>query len=136
MKELEELLDACTYDLEVFSISYKMMGQMLDRENIKNKTKILGLSDIYIYGGGYLGIQLYNVINQYVNVLSIVDRSGKILIDLSDIPIISLENFKSVYKGQNIIITPIKHYKSIYLELSKFISTDKMIYLGEFLGGI
>ena len=103
MKELEELLDACTYDLEVFSISYKMMGQMLDRENIKNKTKILGLSDIYIYGGGYLGIQLYNVINQYVNVLSIVDRSGKILIDLSDIPIISLENFKSVYKGQKII---------------------------------
>ena len=39
MKELEELLDACTYDLEVFSISYKMMGQMLDRENIKNKNK-------------------------------------------------------------------------------------------------
>lgn len=135
MKQLDELLDACTYELEIYSISYSMMGQMLDKEYIKTRIEMLRLSDIFIYGGGYLGIQLYNAINQYVNVLKIVDRNGKALIDLSDIPVISLEDFKSIYKGQEVIITPIKYYKSICLELSKFVSIDKIIYLGEFLGG-
>lgn len=136
MKELEKLLDACTYELEIFSSCYKMMGQMLDNEYVKSRIEMLSLSDIYIYGGGYLGIQLYNTINQYANVLSIVDRSGKLLIEVSDIPVITLDEFKSVYNGQKVIITPVRHYKPIYMELSKFISKDNIIYLGEFLGGI
>jgi len=136
MEDLDKLLDACTYELEIFSSYYKMMGQMLDRKYIKSRAEIMGLLDIYIYGGGYLGIQLYDAISPYVNVLSIVDRSGKMLIEVPDIPVVALDEFKSVYKGQNVIITPVRHYKSIYMELSGFIPKNRMIFLGEFLGGI
>ncbi len=136
MNELEELLDACTYELEIYSSSYGMMGQMLDKEYVKNRIEMLALSEVYIYGGGYLGIQLYNAVKQYVNVIDIVDKNGKTLIEIPDIPITDLENFKITYQGQKIIITPIKHYKQIYKELSEFVPKDKMIYLGEFLGGI
>ena len=136
MNELDELLDACTYELEIFSSGYRMMGQLLDREYVKSKIEMLGLSEIYIYGGGYLGIQLYNAVKRFVNILSVVDKSGKLLLDISDISVIDLNEFKSVYKQQSVIITPIKHYKPIYTELSEFVPSNKMICLGEFLGGI
>lgn len=136
MKELENLLNEYAYESELFSASYELMGQMLDRKLVKKRIEMLELSDVYIYGGGYLGIQLYNAINRFVNVLNIVDKNGKLLLEISDISVIGLDEFRSVYKQQRVIITPIKHYKSIYLELSEFVPKDKMIYLGEFLGGI
>lgn len=136
MEELEYLLNEYAYESEIFSASYELMGQMLDRKLVKKRIEMLKLSDIYIYGGGYLGIQLYNAINKLVNVLSVVDKNGKLLLEISDISVIDLDEFRSMYRQQSVIITPIKHYKLIYLELSKFVPKDKMIYLGEFLGGI
>ena len=124
------------YESEIFSASYELMGQMLDREYVKNRLEMLELFDVYIYGGGYLGIQLYNAINLFVNISGVVDKSGKLLLEISDIPIIDLNEFRSQYRQQRVIITPIKHYKSIYKELSEFVPKDKILYLGEFLGGI
>lgn len=135
MNELDELLNAYAYELEIFSSSYKMMGQMLDREYVKGRIEMMGLSDMYIYGGGYLGIQLYNAIQQSANVLSIVDRNGKLLVEVPGIPVIALNEFQSAYQGQDVIITPVKYYKSICMELSEFVPSNKIIYLGEFLGG-
>lgn len=136
MEELDEILEEYAYESEIFSASYELMGQMLDREYVKNRLEMLELFDVYIYGGGYLGIQLYNAINLFVNILGVVDKSGKLLLEISDIPIIDLNEFRSQYRQQRVIITPIKHYKSIYKELSEFVPKDKILYLGEFLGGI
>lgn len=136
MESLDKLMDTYEYESELFLIGYEMMGRMLDREYVKERTEMLKESQAYIYGGGYLGIQLYNAVNQFVNILNVVDKSGKLLIDIPDIPVINLKEFKAVYGQETVIITPIKHYKSIYTELSEFVLKDKLIYLGEFLGGI
>ena len=136
MEELENLLNEYAYESEIFSASYELMGQMLDRKYVKKRVEMFELSDVYIYGGGYLGIQLYNAINKLVNVLSVVDKNGKLILEISDISVIDLDEFRAVYRQQRVIITPIKHYKSIYKELSEFVPKDKMIYLGELLGGI
>ena len=136
MNEVDKLLDIYAHELDIFSSSYEMMGQMLNREYVKNRIEMFGLSDVYIYGGGYLGIQLYNALKQFVNILSVVDKNGKLLIDIPDIPVISLNEFRSVYEQQRVIISPIKHYKSIYTELIEFVPKDKIIYLGEFIGGM
>lgn len=135
MEELDELLDAYAYESEVFSSCYDMMGRMLDSKHIKSRVEKAGLSEVYIYGGGYLGIQLYNAITPFVNVLNVVDRSGKLLVEVTGIPVIRLDVFQSVYKQQKVIITPVRYYESIYAELSEFVPEDKLIYLGEFLGG-
>ena len=124
---MEELLDLYAQGFDLFSLSYEMMGKMLDKESLKKRLKAMHISDVYIYGGGYLGIQLYNAINDFINVLNVVDKSGKLLIDMPDITVINLEQFKSVYRQEKVIITPIKHYKSINMELSEFIPRDKMI---------
>lgn len=136
MRELEELLDIYASELDLYLSSYEMMGRMLDKEYLKGRIELLGLSEMYIYGGGYLGIQLYNAVNQFVDVLSIVDKSGRLLIEIPNIPVISLNELESVYCQQKVIITPMKHYKSIYTELSGFVPKDQMFYLGELLGGI
>lgn len=132
---MDELLDIYAQELDILSASYEMMGQMLNKEHLKARIEILKLSDVYIYGGGYLGIQLYNAIKPFVNILNIVDKSGKLLADIPDISVISLDRFKDVYRQEQVIITPMKHYKSIYLELAEFVPEDKLLYLGELIGG-
>lgn len=136
MTELEELLDMYSYEWDIYLSSYDMMGRMLDRKRLKERVKKAGISEAYIYGGGYLGIQLYNAVNSFINVLSVVDKSGRLLVDVPGIPVISLDEFKLVYKNQKVIITSVKHYKAIYEELSAFVPEDRLLYLGELLGGI
>lgn len=135
MGELDELLDAYIYASEIFASSYDMMGKMLDRRFIKSRVEKAGLSEVYIYGGGYLGIQLYHAVTPFVHILSVVDKSGKLLVEVPEIPVIGLDIFQSAYTQQKVIITPVRHYKSIYAELSEFVPEDRLLYLGEFLGG-
>ena len=135
MKEMDEILELCVYQMEIAAAGYEMMGRMLDQTSLQLTIKQAGISQIYIYGGGYLGIQLYKAVNQFVNVLSIVDQKGKLLIDIPDIPVISLDKLKNVYNGQKVVITPHKFSREIYQELSKFIEKDQLVYLGELLGG-
>lgn len=135
MGELDGLLDAYAHELGIFSSGYNMMGKMLDKKFIKSRVEKAGLSGVYIYGGGYLGIQLYNAITPFADVLDVVDRSGRLLIEVPGIPVIHLDIFRSVYRQEKVIITPVRHYKSIYAELSEFVPEGKMLYLGEFLGG-
>lgn len=135
MGEMDDLLDAYAYELGIFLSGYNMMGKLLDKNLIKSRVEMAGLSEVYIYGGGYLGIQLYNAITPFVKVLNVVDRSGKLLVEVPGIPVIRLDVFQSDYRQQKVIITPVRYYKSIYAELSEFVPEEQILYLGEFLGG-
>ena len=57
MDNKDELIDIYGYQSEIFSKSYYMMGRLLDKNFVKKEVKKREMSDIYIYGGGYLGIQ-------------------------------------------------------------------------------
>ena len=135
MENKDDLIDIYGYQSEIFSKSYYMMGRLLDKNFIKEKKKKRELSDIYIYGGGYLGIQLYKAIIPYVNVLSIVDQKGKLMIDMEDISIIDMCSFQAQYQDEIVIVTPLKYYREIYRDLRMFVAKDKIIFLEEF-GGI
>lgn len=132
MDTRDELIDYYGYMAELFSKSYGMMGQLLDRNFVKLEVEKRQLSNLYIYGGGYLGIQLYHAIIPYVNVLAVVDKSGKLKIHMEDMPIINMDNFEKSYQGEPVIITPIQYYKEIHRELQSIVAEDKMIFLVEF----
>ncbi len=134
MKDKDELIDIYGYQAEIYGKSYIMMGRLLDPDFVKQMTEKGNLSDIYIYGGGYLGIQLYRAISPIVNVLSLVDKKGKLLIDsIDDIPIMNMDNFQKNYNNQMVIVTPLKFYREIYRELKGFVPKDKIIFLEEFV---
>lgn len=134
--EEELILDyyAQAYRLEMFS--YRMMGKLLETDNVHNRLKKNNITELYIYGGGYLGVQLYNAVKPYVDVKAIVDKSGNLSVNVKGIPVISLDKLRTVYKNEKIIITPIKYYKMIKKELVEFINEDNILYLGEFLEGV
>jgi hypothetical protein len=129
MENKDDLIDIYGYQSEIFSKSYYMMGRLLDKNFIKEEVQKRELSDIYIYGGGYLGII------PYVNVLSIVDQKGKLMIDMEDISIIDMCSFQAQYQDEIVIVTPLKYYREIYRDLRMFVAKDKIIFLEEF-GGI
>lgn len=132
----EKILDAYARELEIATYSYDMMGKMLDKEFVKSRIDLLGVTEFYIYGGGYLGIQLYQAVENMAGVPAIVDKSGGLLLNIPGVPVLNVERLKQVYKGQKVIITPVKFYREIYGELSSFVLTDQIIFLGELMGGI
>lgn len=132
----DELLDAYAEDLSIAECSYEMMGQLLDQDYLKERLKSLDTNELYIYGGGYLGIQFYRACEKLVKILSIVDKQGGLRLNIADIPVIDLEGLKKSYKGENIIITPIRYYREIQQNLLSFVPKTKILFLGEFLGGI
>lgn len=137
MEEFQELLDWYMRESDIMSASYEMMGMMLNSEKVTNSLRKRNISELYIYGGGYLGIQFFKAIRDNVSVISVVDKSGGLMIDMSEqIPVISLETFENQYQGQTVVITPVKHYHAISNDLQRLVRQDQMLYLGELLGEI
>ena len=135
MESKDELIDVYGYQTEVYTKSYNMMGRLLDNNFVKREVKRREWSDIYIYGGGYLGIQLYRVISPLVNVLSLVDKKGKLLINnINDIPVMDMSTLRGLYETQPVVITPLRFYREIYHDLKEFVAEDKIIFLEDFGG--
>lgn len=133
MEKEDELIDIYSYQAEIFGKSYYMMGNLLDKAFVKREVDRRQLTEIFIYGGGYLGIQLYRAISPFVSVLSVVDKKGKLLIDtIDDVPVMDMEAFVQQYGNQPVIVTPLKFYHEIYRDLKELVPEDKIIFLQEF----
>lgn len=130
----DDLIDIYGYQMEIFSKSYNMMGWLLDENFVKKAVEKKRLSDVYIYGGAYLGIQLYRALGMFVNIVSVVDKSGKLMIPMKDIPVMDMSTFREQYNDETVIVTPLKYYNEIYYEIKEFVEDDKIIFLEEFGG--
>lgn len=135
-QEEELILDGYAYAYNLEKYSYQMMGKLLEIEDIKKRLKINKINELYIYGGGYLGVQLYNSVKGYTDVKAIVDKSGGLAVKAEGISVVSFDKLQEIYKGEKIIITPIKYYKSIKEELLRFIDEENILFLGEFIEGV
>lgn len=135
MDEKDELLELYLRESDLLFSCYEMMGRLLDKKQIEKRVKELELKKIYIYGGGFLGLQLYRAVENLLTVIAVVDKSGGLIHDLPEIPVIDYERFCQEYAGETVIVTPMKHYQRIYEDLSQFIPKEKIMFLGEFQGG-
>ncbi len=129
---MEELIDLYAEEVDVLAACYERMGNLLDRKRIKNRVEELKLKELYIYGGGYLGIQFYYAVKDFIKVISIIDKSGQLLVEVPNVDVIDLNTFQKNYRGQQIVITPIKHYREIYNELISYIPENKIMFLEDF----
>ena len=132
----DELLDAYAEELAITESSFEIMGQLLDQKHLKKSLYSLNVRELYIYGGGYLGIQFYRACENLMKVLSIVDKQRCLRLNIEDVPVIDLEGLKKVYKDEYIIITPVRYYQEIQQDLLSFVPKTKILFLGELMGGI
>lgn len=133
MDNRDSLIDCYGYQLELFTKRYEMMGHLLDNNFVIKELDKRKLTEMFIYGGGYLGIQLYRAVSPFAHVLSVVDKKGKLLIDtIDDIPVIDMETFQCQYQNQPVIVTPLEFYREIYRDLKKIVPENKIIFLQEF----
>lgn len=134
MENKDELIDFYGYNYEIWLRAYQAMGRLLDKNLIANEVKKRKINDIYIYGGGYLGIQFYYAIVPFVNVLSIVDKKGQLKLANENMSVIDMDTFRDYYRDELVVITPIQYYMEIYNELKSFVLDDKMLFLEELWG--
>ncbi len=141
MKEEErKIFDMYVQRYEILSQKFWLMTCLLDKKFVNRQVELLKLKKIYIYGGGPLGLQLYNTIHKMIDVVGVVDRTGEMyktgdgIIDYRDdsIPALGLDELRSIYQNEPIIITPTEYYSEITNELCDFVPKEKQILIHEF----
>ncbi len=132
----EEIFELYVRDYRIETLCYKMMGELLETEWVKERLQLYNIQSLYIYGGGYLGVQLYNAVYNMVNVKAVVDKNGGLSVNVKGIRTISFNDLVEEYSGEKIIITPVKYYQKIKDDLLKFVNEKEILFLGEFLEGI
>ena len=132
----EEIFELYVKDYRIETFCYNMMGKLLETEMVKERLQLYDIQSCYIYGGGYLGVQLYNAVHNMVNVKAVVDKNGGLSVNVEGIRTISLDDLVKEYTDEKIIITPVKYYQRIKDDLSKFVNEKELLFLGEFLEGM
>jgi hypothetical protein len=131
--EMNKLFDLYMDELDIKNECYELMGQLLNRPFIKKQVKKFDVHKVYVYGGGFIGIQLYRELENIAEVVSVVDKDACLKFDLEDIPVMNLNELKKQYDGELIIITPIQYYEQIHHDLSEFIPEANIMVLEKFL---
>lgn len=130
----DELLKDYKEKAEIYEHQYELMGRLLDYNGIIKRFKKKGIFSIYIYGGGFLGIQLFKTIRDSdIRICGIIDKFGKLKFDVLNVAVYSMTDFESYYDDEYIIITPVQFYKEIYEDLVNRVDKEKILFLSEFL---
>lgn len=133
----DELIERYAEEKQIYRYSYEMMKKLMDKRYISGRIKLFNIDELYIYGGGFLGLQLYYYAKDMFNVKAIVDINGKVVVNNEDIKnVITPDRLKEIYKNEKVIITPIQYYKQIFSDLSAFIPKENILNLGEFIEGM
>ena len=136
MNEIEkQILEDYTRKYSVASVSYKMMGIMLDERYVQERLKLFGIEQMYIYGGTYMAVQLYRVGRNIVDIRGIVDKARRIATN-DNVSVITLNEFKEVYNNEKVVVTSIRFFQEIKKDIGMFVNAEDIISIGELLLGI
>ncbi len=136
MNEVErQILDMYAKDCSVGEISYTLLGKMLDEKFVKERLELFQKEEFYLYAGTYMAVQLYRIGKKYISIKGIVDKKGNIPLK-EDAPVLTLDELRKQYNGENLIITSVRYYTEIKEELMEFIDEKKIYYIGELMQGI
>lgn len=135
MNEIEkQILEDYAKKYSIASMSYKIMGMMLDEKYVEERISTFNIKSMYIYGGTYMAVQLYRSGEKFTDIKGIVDKSCKIAIN-DNISVITLDDFKKVYNGENVIVASLRFFQEIKKDIELFVNTDNIMNIGELLMG-
>lgn len=136
INELETLVKLYAQELDCALIELKYIGLLLDGALLKERIIKYQMKKIYIYGGSYLGIHLYQSLKGKVDIPAIIDKSGGSKVHVPDLRVIRIDEFFNLYDGEYVIATLTNYFDEIKHDLTKVVSSEKILPIGEFLGGM
>ena len=134
-KTEKQILDEYIRDYNVSDMSYKLMGIMLDEKYVEKRLKLFNINEMYIYGGSYMAVQLYQIGKKYTIIKDVVDKSGQVVLSHL-ISVITLDELRKKYNGEKILIASVRFFQEIKEDLELFVSTKDIVGIGELLMGI
>ena len=136
MNEIEKQLFAeYTDNYYIEAKSYELLGKMLNEQFVVNRLKLFNIVNAYIYGGTYMATQLFRASKNHVNIVGVVDKMNRMMID-ENVKVLTVDELKNIYNGEKIIITLPRFYSEIKSVLIEFVDEENIIYIGELLEGI
>ena len=136
MNKIEkDILECYERDYKVEALSYQIMGMMLNEKYVEKRLGLFNINDMYIYGGTYMAIQLYQTGKKYADIKGIVDKSGRVVLN-ENVPVMLLDELRNKYKGEKIVVTPLRYFQEIEEELKQFVDVANIIDIGELLLGL
>lgn len=133
--ELDRLIEMYATELDFAQTKLNLLTCILNEKTIDQQIARNHIQDIYIYGGGILGLQLSLAVRNKCSLHGIVDKKEKTIVYLPNVPVLSLFAFQQLYKDETVIVTPLKNISEIQSDLSDFVQKDKLIHVVDFLRG-
>ncbi len=127
------LIDKYAHKAALFSLQYEMMGRLLDKDRIHDICFDRKWSEIFIYGGSYIGIQAFFMFSKFINVKAIVDRKRKLRINQEGVKVINIDEFYGLYSGEPVVITALRYANEIERDLNKNINSSNIFLINELL---
>lgn len=154
--EESEIFDLYAERYQIAHLNYQMMAAMLDKSFMRKRIREYKIQEMYIYGGGPLGVQLYYAISEEVKVKGMVDASGTLFrepnvgwgYEIPGLPVYTVEEFQKIYQNRvdtnglvhadgSVIVTPINYLQAICERLYEFVPKEQVLLINEFIyGGI
>ena len=130
-KTEREIFDSHIRREELLRIKFELMGQLLSPDVVKGIVDEHAWQSIYIYGGGYLGIQACCAFRQFIDVPCVIDRAGGLMVPRDDIEVIFPEELAKTDNDLPIIITPLEYAGDIRNNLLNYRGEERIFYLNE-----
>ena len=135
MNEIEkQILEDYARKYSIASMSYKIMGMMLDEKYVKERLRAFNINHMYIYGGTYMAVQLYRSGRKFTDIKGIVDKSCRIAIN-DDVSVIALDAFKEIYNNEKVVVASLRFFQEIKKDIESFVNADNIMNIGELLMG-
>lgn len=134
-RDKDKLIELYAQELDCAQMDLKYVGLLLDDNLIENSLEYYKIKRLYIYGASYLGVLMARMLKGKVDVSALIDKSKGAKIQIPDVKVLGIDDFCNVYDNEYVIITLGNYYDEIKRDLHSFVPVEKMLLLGEFLGG-
>ena len=139
----DDLIDYYSRMFAKQDLKFTMMGMLLDRGLVDRRREENGLTDIYIFGTGPLGVQALRALEDTVNIVGFIDEDGEYYYNSNyawgykdiEVPVYTPEEVKKIYKGEKILLASFEELEEMKDACEDFAENKDVIFINEFLFG-
>ena len=138
-----DIIDAYAQSFVVKDLSYSLMSMMLDHDYLHRHMMDFGICRLYIFGGGPLGVQLYENTKDEFDVCGFIEEDGALYRNacygwgyrIPNMKVFSLDEFRRAYNSEHIVLSNLTNLEKDKKTIEEYVEESKIIYINELVYG-